>query len=81
MIKLIKHNNNATEILNQTTPAQSIFFSYETPVAGLDEKGYFKTDKKYSMTTTKHINKWLIKNNATNARVVKQSFIDELLNI
>tara|TARA_R100001082_G_scaffold14353_1_gene7361 strand:+ start:155 stop:406 length:252 start_codon:yes stop_codon:yes gene_type:complete len=63
MIKLIRHGNNETEITNGETPRQSVFFSYSTPVAGLDLKGFFKTSKKYSMTTTKHINKWLSKNN------------------
>ena len=57
MIKLIRHGNNETEITNGKTPRQSVFFSYSTPVAGLDLKGFFKTSKKYSMTTTKHINK------------------------
>ena len=50
--------SNQTEISfnNGTT----LFFSYETPVAGhtiLD--GYFKTDAYYSRTTSKHINQYL----------------------
>ena len=50
--------SNQTEISfnNGTT----LFFSYETPVAGhtiLD--GYFKTDTYYSRTTSKHINQYL----------------------
>ena len=49
--------SNQTEISfnNGTT----LFFSYETPVAGhtiLD--GYFKTDTYYSRTTSKHINSY-----------------------
>ena len=50
--------SNQTEISfnNGTT----LFFSYETPVAGhtiLD--GYFKTDTYSSRTTSKHINQYL----------------------
>ncbi len=37
-----------------------VFFSYETPVAGYSPVlGYVKTDKWYSSTTTRHINKYL----------------------
>ena len=50
--------SNQTEIsFNNGT---SIFFSYETPVAGHDLiKGYFKTGTYYSRTTSKHINNYL----------------------
>ena len=37
-----------------------VFFSYATPVAAyLPEKGYVKTDTFYSVTTSRHINKYL----------------------
>jgi hypothetical protein len=37
-----------------------VFFSYRTPVAAfISGQGYFRTDKKWSVTTTKHINKWI----------------------
>ena len=37
-----------------------VFFSYKTPVAAyLPKKGYVKTDTFYSVTTSRHINKWL----------------------
>jgi len=36
-----------------------VFFSYETPVAGYSPVlGYVSTDKWYSSTTTRHINKY-----------------------
>ena len=35
------------------------FFSYNTCVAGRDENGYWKVDKFYSRTTSKHINQYL----------------------
>ena len=39
-----------------------IFFSYSTPVAGYSKAlhGYFRTNKWYSSTTTRHINKYLV---------------------
>ena len=37
-----------------------VFFSYETPVAAMLPSGqYICTEQKYSVTTTKHLNKWL----------------------
>ena len=37
-----------------------VFFSYKTPVAAyLPEKGYVRTSRFYSVTTSRHINKWL----------------------
>lgn len=55
----------------------SVAFSYETPVAGWDDQGAFKTDTKFSRTTSKHIRKYL---GAAfdNARVVEQSKIEAL---
>ena len=43
-----------------------VFFSYSTPVAGYSpELGYIKTEQWYSSTTTRHINKYLDNNKAT----------------
>ena len=43
-----------------------VFFSYSTPVAGYSpELGYIKTQTWYSSTTTRHINKYLDNNKAT----------------
>jgi hypothetical protein len=82
MIKLTKHGNNETEISNGKTPVESIFFSYSTAVAGIDNLGFFKTDKKYSTTTSKHINNWLRKNNAIdNCRIISQSEINEKIKV
>jgi hypothetical protein len=37
-----------------------VMYSYETPVAGYHpNKGYFRTESYYSVTTSKHINKYL----------------------
>tara|TARA_R110002124_G_scaffold244816_1_gene409914 strand:- start:284 stop:508 length:225 start_codon:yes stop_codon:yes gene_type:complete len=53
----------------------SIMFSYETPVAGWDDEGAFKTATHYSATTTRHINKYL---DGAPARSVEQSYINSI---
>lgn len=36
-----------------------VFISYETPVAAfISGRGYIKTSKKWSVTTSKHITQW-----------------------
>jgi hypothetical protein len=52
-------------------------FSYETPVAGYCEQGAFRTDEKFSVTTTKQINKYLGGKDV--GRVVPQSWIEGLV--
>jgi len=54
----------------------SILFSYKTPVAGRDDKGSFRTDKKFSVTTSKHINKYLGGKDV--GRKVSQGFIEDI---
>ena len=53
---------------------KSVLFSYKTPVAGWDEQGAFRTEDWFSMTTTKHINKYLGGKDV--GRKVPQSFIE-----
>ena len=36
-----------------------ILFSYQTPVAGWDESGAFRTEDFFSVTTSKHIKSYL----------------------
>ena len=66
---------NQTEIvLNNGT---TIFFSYDTPVAAqLPDYEYVRTATKWSVTTSKHINKWL---NGVNAAEVSQDILDNLV--
>ena len=53
-----------------------VFFSYSTPVAGYTpELGFIKTEQWYSSTTTRHINKYLDNNKATE---VSQETINQL---
>ena len=54
-----------------------VFFSYETPVAAcLTDGSLVRTAERYSVTTTKHINKWL---QGCDALTVPQAHIDCLL--
>ena len=53
-----------------------VMFSYSTPVAALVKgDGYYRTEKKWSMTTSRHINKWL---NGIKASEAPQDFFDNL---
>ena len=74
-MKLRAIGSNKTELnINGNT----ILFSYETPVAGYDDQGAFRTATKYSVTTSKHINQYL--GGKDTGRVVDQSYIDNLVN-
>ena len=47
---------------NQTLASANgctVLYSYETPVVLEHNGNYFKTDKKWSVTTSKHINRFL----------------------
>ena len=57
-MKLRQIASNQTEL--SLTCGTVVFFSYETPVAALLPSGrYIRTEKKWSVTTTEHIIKWL----------------------
>ncbi len=71
----IAANQNEVSFNNGT----QIFFSYKTPVAAdLPEKGYVRTSKFWSVTTSRHINKWL--QGVTNVDEIDQSILDNLTN-
>lgn len=72
-LKNVGHNMTELKVNNV-----SILFSYETPVAGHDEQGAFRTDKYYSVTTSRHINKYL--GGKDIGREVTQDFINEVAN-
>jgi len=56
-MKLKQIGSNMTEL---DLGLVQVFFSYETPVAArLTDGTLIRTDERYSVTTTKHINKWL----------------------
>jgi len=59
-----------------------VLFSYSTPVAALvPGKGWIRTEQFYSVTTSKHINRWLAENASTYAEVatVPQWEVDQLV--
>ena len=83
MKKLKSLGANKTQVeLNDGT---IVFFSYETPVAAQlaqggfvssQNRGFVRTETKYSRTTSKHINQWL---DGAKAETVPQATIDALL--
>jgi hypothetical protein len=62
-MKLKVIGSNQTEVT--TKSGDAYLFSYNTLVAARTMGGAFKTDKKWSRTTQKHINAWGGKNFAT----------------
>lgn len=58
--------------------SKTILFSYKTPVAYYDAEtgSFYKTSKKWSSTTSKHVNKWL---GGARAEEVSQDLLDALL--
>ena len=67
-IKQIASNMTEATVNNIT-----LLYSYETPVAGYDDQGAFRTDEKFSRTTSKHINQYL--GGADVGRVISQADI------
>tara|TARA_R110000823_G_scaffold194520_1_gene325862 strand:+ start:214 stop:453 length:240 start_codon:yes stop_codon:yes gene_type:complete len=55
----------------------TLLYSYETPVAGYDDQGAFRTDEKFSRTTSKHINQYL--GGADVGRVIPQADIEGMV--
>ena len=74
-MKLTQLGSNQSMVL--MPDGQEFFFSYETCVAGYTPgEGYFKTSTKFSRTTSKHINQYLV---GVNATIVEQSDIEAAL--
>ena len=67
--------SNMTEV--ETSEAR-ILFSYRTPVAAyVFGEGYVRTEKWWSVTTSRHINKWIGKDVTTEE--VAQTYLDNLV--
>ena len=65
--------SNMTEV--ETSEAR-ILFSYRTPVAAyIYGEGYVKTEKYWSVTTSRHINKW----GAKDGKEIPQARLDSLV--
>ena len=74
-MKIKQVGSNQTELWLENGTV--VFFSYETPVcAYIPNRGHVKTNQKYSVTTSKHINKWL---EGSNFEMVDQSVLDNLI--
>lgn len=76
-MKLKPLGANRTEL---TLPTGAVvFFSYQTPVAAQRAGGGFiRTDKHYSVTTSRHINQWL---GGHSAETVPQSEINAIAGV
>ena len=71
--------SNMTELLK--IDGTVVLFSYETPVAALLPSGrYVRTSKKWSQTTTRHINKWLV-GVTSPVEEVQQDFFDTMIEV
>jgi len=69
--------SNQTEL--SFNNGNSIFFSYETPVAGHTlDLGHFKTSTYYSRTTSKHINQYFKHIDNDKIRIVSDDVIVDL---
>ncbi len=75
-MKLRQVKSNVTEL---TIGDTTIMFSYQTPVAGYDDQGAFRTDQYYSVTTSRQINQYLGGKDV--GRTVSQDYIDQLVNV
>ena len=73
-MKLNPVGSNMNEI---EVDGKSILFSYKTPVAGYDAQGAFRSEDYFSVTTSKHINKYLGGKDV--GRKVPQSYIEGLV--
>ena len=74
LMQLTPIASNMTEV---ATDSARVLFSYRTPVAAyVYGVGYVKTDKWWSVTTSRHINKWI--DNCT-VREVSQTYLDNLV--
>lgn len=78
-MNLIPKAQNQTELrLNDWI----VFFSYQTPVVAVDRCNgtVYVTEKKWSQTTTRHINKYLSSLSRINEqKICSQGFLDDLI--
>ena len=75
-VKSLKANQTEIELDGKT-----VFVSYKTPVAAfISGVGIVKTSKKWSQTTSKHVNQWIRENYPHSTVTEKdQSFFDSIL--
>lgn len=73
MLSINVISSNKTEL---TANGVKVLFSYNTPVACWINGQFYKTNKKWSVTTSKHINSWI---DLTWHETKDQSFFDGLV--
>jgi len=72
-MKIIEKTANTTVV---EIGGNTVLFSYKTPVAALiPGRGYVRTDKFHSRTTSKHIGQFL---DGVKAEIVPQAFLNNL---
>lgn len=78
MLSLNIIGSNKTEL---TANGVKVLFSYNTPVACWINGQFYKTNKKWSVTTSKHINSWVCSDNSLIhlALLKEQGFFDALI--
>lgn len=70
--------SNQTEV--SLADGTEVLISYQTPVAALvPGKGWIRTATKWSVTTSKHINRWLAENCGGDVATVPQWELDQLV--
>lgn len=70
-MKANRINPNLTEVAGDRV---TVLFSYATPVAAhVQGEGYYRTETRHSVTTSRHINTWL----AANAGIAWQTLVKE----
>ena len=76
----MKINNIGSNMCEVTTRYATILFSYKTPVAMFSNGVLFVTERKHSVTTQRHINKWIQYNNLCRSDAItqEQSYFDNL---
>jgi hypothetical protein len=76
-MRIHRLGNNETEVVLKDGTV--LFISYDTPVAMYCpiKIMHFRTDTKWSVTTSKHINKWL---NGVKSRPIKQQELTDIFN-
>lgn len=72
-MKLTKLGPNQTEVENN---GAIVLFSYKTPVAANKDGTFYRTEKHWSVTTSKHINQWF---DGAKASVVPQDWFNNLV--
>jgi len=76
-MKLNPIGSNMTEL--ELNDGSRVLFSYATPVASFNKDKVLLTEKKWSQTTTRHINKWLEALSYSKLNVEPQDYFDNLV--